>query len=168
MRARRTTATIALGAVVLAACGPGSADSPVAAPAAGPPSPAEARAPSAESDITDVAELPVVDPPTDELGSSADRPPDAAPAGASTPESEPNDEPSSVTWPDDRCSADNSPTPVAAADGPPPILELRAESVDSPLPDLAVRRINCSGGWENLRNELPSDRPLLVWFWAPH
>jgi len=71
-------------------------------------------------------------------------------------------------WPDDGCSADNKPTPTESAEGPAPALELRAESADSPLPDLAVRRINCNGGWVNLRNELPSDRPLLVWFWAPH
>jgi hypothetical protein len=73
-----------------------------------------------------------------------------------------------VVWPDDGCNADNSPTPTESADGPAPVLELRAESANSPLPDLAVRRINCNGGWVNLRNELPSELPLLVWFWAPH
>ena len=73
-----------------------------------------------------------------------------------------------VVWPDDGCSADNSPTPTESAAGPAPIIELRAESANSPLPDLAVRRINCNGGWVNLRNEIPSALPLLVWFWAPH
>jgi hypothetical protein len=38
----------------------------------------------------------------------------------------------------------------------------------SPLPDLAVRQINCGGGWVNLKNEIPADKPLLIWFWAPH
>ena len=85
------------------------------------------------------------------------------------PEPEPT-EPSEpeVVWPDDGCSADNSPTPAAAADGPAPGVAVRPESADGPLPDLAVRRINCKGGWENLRNEIPSAQPLLVWFWAPH
>ena len=35
-------------------------------------------------------------------------------------------------------------------------------------PILVVRRINCAGGWINLRNEIPADKPVLVWFWAPY
>ena len=38
----------------------------------------------------------------------------------------------------------------------------------SPLPELAVRQLNGDGGWVQLKNELPADKPLLVWFWAPH
>jgi hypothetical protein len=49
-----------------------------------------------------------------------------------------------------------------------PSIEVRAESVGNALPDLAVRRINCAGGWVNLKNEIPASTPLLVWFWAPH
>ncbi len=87
------------------------------------------------------------------------------PAAEPPPESAP--EPS-VLWPDEACSRDNSPTAAASADGPPPALDLRPESTGNPLPDLAVRRINCGPGWVNLKNEVPADRPLLVWFWAPH
>ena len=68
----------------------------------------------------------------------------------------------------DGCSSDNSPTAVVAAPGPTPETAVRPESADSPLPDLAVRRINCAGGGGNLRNAIPSDRPVLVWFWAPY
>jgi hypothetical protein len=57
---------------------------------------------------------------------------------------------------------------VVAAPSPAPEVAVRPESANSPLPDLAVRRINCVGGWVNLRNEIPADRPVLVWFWAPH
>ena len=46
--------------------------------------------------------------------------------------------------------------------------KVAAASADNPLPDIAVRRINCAGGWVNLKNELPADRPVLIWFWAPH
>ena len=70
--------------------------------------------------------------------------------------------------PEDGCSPDNSPTEVVAAPGPAPEVAVRPESAASPLPDLAVRRINCAGGWVNLRNEIPADRPVLVWFWAPY
>ena len=68
----------------------------------------------------------------------------------------------------DGCSTDNSPTEVAAAPDPAPVIAVDAASADNELPDLAVRRINCAGGWVNLKNEIPADRPLLVWFWAPY
>jgi hypothetical protein len=70
--------------------------------------------------------------------------------------------------PGDGCSPDNAPTEVVAAPGPAPEIAVRPESATSPLPDLAVRRINCAGGWVNLRNEIPADRAVLVWFWAPY
>lgn len=62
---------------------------------------------------------------------------------------------------------DGSALPEPAA-GPVPQLAIDPESVSSPLPDIAVRRLNGEGGWVQLKNELPSDKPLLVWFWAPH
>lgn len=58
------------------------------------------------------------------------------------------------------------PTP---ADGPIPDLPVTAEAAaGSPLPAVTVRQINGDGGFVQLKNALPSDRPLLVWFWAPH
>jgi hypothetical protein len=112
--------------------------------------PEAASEPEAESPAEEPVEEPVAEEPVEE-------------PVAEEPAPEPE-----MLWPDDGCSADNSPTPAATAEGPAPSVALRPESVDGPLPDLAVRRINCKGGWENLRNELPADRPLLVWFWAPH
>ena len=53
--------------------------------------------------------------------------------------------------------------------GPVPVLPVSAEAAaGSPLPEIAVRQINGDGGWVQFKNELPSDKPLLVWFWAPH
>jgi hypothetical protein len=53
--------------------------------------------------------------------------------------------------------------------GPIPALPVAEASVTgSPLPAVTVRRINGEGGWVQFRNELPSEKPLLVWFWAPH
>lgn len=55
------------------------------------------------------------------------------------------------------------------AEGPIPDLPVSAEAAaGSPLPEVTVRRINGEGGFVQLKNALPSDRPLLVWFWAPH
>ena len=59
--------------------------------------------------------------------------------------------------PDDGCSPDNSPSRVVAAPGPAPEVAVRPESAASPLPDLAVRRINCAGGWVGLDPDV--DRP---------
>ena len=53
------------------------------------------------------------------------------------------------------------------APGPAPELEVATESVDSQLPEVAVRQLNGEGGWVQFKNELPSEQPLLVWFWAP-
>lgn len=108
--------------------------------------------------------------PTEAPSATTTAPANTASVTEPTPSPSPTTEPPGpeFVWPDDGCSADNSPTPAAAAEGPAPAVEVRPESADGPLPDLAVRRINCKGGWENLRNELPSEQPLLVWFWAPH
>jgi len=178
MRAGRISATIAVASMLAAACGSGANDAPVAAP----PVPATqaqesqpAQSPTA-SDSKDDPELPLIDDvPTDDgvagegsADGSLDESAAVEPTSLPEPASEPADDDPTMAWPDDGCSADNSPMPAAAADGPSPLIEVRAESIDSPLPDLAVRRINCNGGWVNLRNELPSDQPLLVWFWAPH
>ena len=58
------------------------------------------------------------------------------------------------------------PEPAA---GPVPELPVSPEAMlASPLPEIAVRQINGDGGWVQFKNELPSDKPLLVWFWAPH
>lgn len=60
-------------------------------------------------------------------------------------------------------------TVPAPADGPIPQLPVTPEAAaGSPLPEITVRRINGDGGFVQLKNALPSDRPLLVWFWAPH
>lgn len=76
------------------------------------------------------------------------------------------------------CGTGDTEPPVAAdgsvitlpapADGPVPDLPVEAAAASSPLPNIAVRRINGEGGWAQLKNELPAERALLVWFWAPH
>lgn len=65
-------------------------------------------------------------------------------------------------------SADSAVTLPAPAEGPPPDLPVAEASQASPLPEVAVRQINGDGGWVQFRDEIPSEQPLLVWFWAPH
>lgn len=53
--------------------------------------------------------------------------------------------------------------------GPLPEVPVTPEAaVGSPLPEVTVRQLNGDGGFVQLKNALPSDKPLLVWFWAPH
>ena len=72
--------------------------------------------------------------------------------------------------PEPPTAADGSPiTLPEPATGPAPALPVSADAeAGSPLPEVAVRRINGDGGWVQFKNELPSDKPLLMWFWAPH
>ena len=65
-------------------------------------------------------------------------------------------------------SADPGITLPAPVEGSPPDLPVAEASQSSPLPEVAVRQINGDGGWVQFRNEIPSELPLLVWFWAPH
>ncbi len=173
MRAPGYFAAAAVAATLLAACGSTGADtggSAVAPPSdsstvvvstTDAPAPARQRGPRRAGDIRTFVDSDTPDEPvTSEPSADSDMPDEPV---ATSPGAEP-----AILWPDDGCSADNSATPTESAEGPAPVLERRADSANSPLPDLAVRRINCNGGWVNLRNELPSDRPLLVWFWAPH
>ena len=94
-------------------------------------------------------------------GDSSDPPP-AAQSSATTSASLP------AATTNDGCSSDNSPTDVVVTPGAAPAIAIRPESAAGPLPDLVVRRVNCAGGWVNLRNEVPADKPVLVWFWAPY
>lgn len=65
--------------------------------------------------------------------------------------------------------ADSTVELPAPAPGPVPTLAVSPRSAAaSPLPDIAVRRLNGEGGWVQFKDELPSEQPLLVWFWAPH
>lgn len=169
------------GALMLAACGGsdgGTADeAPSAAPAgAGDTSsdaPVDTEKPDADSSGTTPSDASNAD--SAGADSATDTPTDTGTANAASAgdssigESSGGGDAADIAWPDEACSADSSPTALDNAAAPPTGVAIRAISAtDSLLPDLAVRRINCGGGWINLRNELPAAQPLLVWFWAPH
>jgi hypothetical protein len=169
MKGRRALAATIVGLFILAACGGADAPNialapiPAAAPAPDAPSPpANAEADESQASAPSPAASNQVEAPA---GSSPQAPPAEATApGTAAAETVA----ASAAWPTDGCSLDNAATTPDIAVAPAPPLSVRAESIASPLPDLAVRRINCAGGWVNLKNELPSVEPLLVWFWAPH
>lgn len=160
--------SVALAGVVLVlvACGSPGTDSP---PVAGPV-PTTAVVPT---DDTAAPIEPIADS-TIASGTPTTASEEAGATAATAATEEPEQAPATTAAPEaraaDGCSADNSPTEPDVADGPAPAIEVRAAAAAAvnPLPDLAVRRINCDGGWVNLKNELPGALPLLVWFWAPH
>ena len=173
MQPRRLLATLAGASLVVAACGSGTGGEATGqvAPTPAPADPAATPSPSTSAATQPVPEATPADASgsSDTTAATAAAAPAPSPApGSTAPPVEPTSTVAAVVWPDDGCNADNSPTATESAAGPAPSLEVRAESADSPLPDLAVRRINCNGGWVNLRNEIPSILPLLVWMWAPH
>lgn len=170
---RRTAPLLTAAVIVLAACGSGDAATPAAAPATG------ARETSATAAPAPTSVSPTAPPAADTAPATTPAATDpvatTAPSGTSAATSPaPTDAPPASTAdpaparPDDGCSSDNSPTAPEVAEGPAPTIEVAAVSAANPLPDVVVRRINCAGGWVNLKNELPADRPLLIWFWAPH
>jgi ABC-type glycerol-3-phosphate transport system substrate-binding protein len=60
------------------------------------------------------------------------------------------------------CGASSDPSSTAAE------ADASGDSdVPSALPDVDVVDVG-AGATVNLRSLLPSDRPLLIWFWAPH
>ena len=65
-------------------------------------------------------------------------------------------------------SAAKAPVPSAAAGGhETTAAAVAAAPKPSPLPDVTVRDA-ATGQPVALAAQLPADRPLLVWFWAPH
>lgn len=161
-RRRVLPAAILAGALVLAACGEGSSgsDSATSGPAASDAPPATA-APDAETDA-DVdaqadapdesvateppAELPattVIDAVDDETETATD-------ADEPAPEPEPAVAPAEIGG---RAFATDV-QPAADFDG-------------NPFPDLVVDDVGRASE-ANIRNILPSDRPVLLWTWAPH
>ncbi len=181
MRRCRVASWLAGGVVVLTACGSPSTTELAAQPAApGTDAPAAATTelPAQPDDTAAPSPIPSDGTAASEPTTPAETPAESTPATASSETSEPLPEsttatteppvaePAAVPALDAGCSVDNTVTDVA--DGPVPALDVRAESLANPLPDVAVRQINCAGGWVNLKNALPNDKPLLVWFWAPH
>lgn len=51
--------------------------------------------------------------------------------------------------------------------GPRPNLPVDAVSANGPLPPVTVRDLT-QDRWVQFANFLPADKPVLVWFWAPH
>lgn len=179
---RRSLIGLMAGALVLAACGSpadqaGSQSSPDStAPATAGAAAVETAASDPTGDpITETT--PMTSPESESAVGEAATTDATAPGetteitaepAATTPATTPATGSPAPARPDDGCSADNTSTPTDVADGPVPAIDVLAASASNPLPDIAVRRINCAGGWVNLKNELPADTPLLVWFWAPH
>ena len=154
MQHRSTGALIGAALFSLAACGPGSDG---AAPPVVEEQDAAAAAPVADgiSDETDVASTQAS---ADEQVTATNAPEQPASTGA--PESE---------------SPAETAAPQAAAPAEPVVggrlfaadVQSAAQFDGNPFPDLIVEDIG-KNAQVNIQNILPSDRPVLLWAWAPH
>ena len=62
---------------------------------------------------------------------------------------------------------DGSNAKPALDSGPRPNLPVDAVSANGPLPPVTVRDLT-QDRWVQFANFLPANKPVLVWFWAPH
>jgi hypothetical protein len=155
MNARRATVLVAGIGLTLAACGtsePAAETVPIATEA---PTATAAPATDAPNDETP-AETPADSETRAEVPATDDAP-GAAPAT-------------------DAAAAEPAPTDAVPAEPEPPTVggrtfattvEPDAQFDGNPFPDLVVDDVG-RGGEANIANILPSDRPVLLWTWAPH
>ena len=157
-RACALTAAIGLS---LAACGTGSdsADQTTPGePAIAEPAPTESDAadssPTTGAEVTDLAETAETQTPPEstvaEPAPAATQP--AATESASAADTAPPTEPAS---------------PEVGGRALATTVEPPSQFDANPFPDLVVEDIGRSGE-ANIANILPSDRPVLLWTWAPH
>ena len=112
-------------------------------------------------------------------GEATDDPLDGAATDASA-EAPADEAPSDPPATDPRATdppATDPPATEATATGPEPVpvggrtfataVEPESQFDANPFPDLVVNDVG-RGGEANLANILPSDRPVLLWTWAPH
>lgn len=167
MISRRTSALAAAMGFVLVACGT-SSDSDTAEPAATE----AAVAADVDAPATDAAAAPAAT--TAEASSVT-----AAPTDPSRSDPPATDAPVEVT---EAPSEEPAAAPPATEPAPPatqpaaPEVGGRAFATDvepdsqfdgNPFPDLVVEDVGRAGS-ANLANIVPSDRPVLLWTWAPH
>lgn len=159
MNSRRITVLAAGLALTLAACGT-----------------SDSSTPSSEASPTETA------PPADAVADDVDTPAEQSDAAQpDTVATEPVDE--STRGTDVQATISPTDDEAAPADTEPPLVQPAAPEVGgralatdvgaeaqfdgNPLPDLVVADVGRSGE-ANIANLLPSDRPLLLWAWAPH
>ena len=153
MNAPRVAVLLAAVGLTLAACGtsePVSDSDTTQPPAAEVPPTNDAPAASPATGTDPAGDPPITEPPPPEpsgTNAPADAPASEAPA-TEAPPAEPQPAPLGG-----RTFA-TSVEPAARFDG-------------NPFPDLVVDDVG-RGGEANIANILPSDRPVLLWTWAPH
>jgi hypothetical protein len=125
-------------------------------------------------------EAPVESPPTEADAPSDEIPPETpavpdtdtdtnveVPGTDDTPEAAPaTDAPVAEPIPTDAPPAEREP-PAVGGRSFATAVEPDAQFDGNPFPDLVVDDVG-RGGEANIANILPSDRPVLLWTWAPH
>jgi hypothetical protein len=118
-------------------------------------------------------------PPPTETAQTNDSPNEPSATDAEPADNEPPAEPP-TTEPTTSDAVAETPAPEVPATEPPPAeaaplggrafsttVESDAQFDGNPFPDLVVDDVGRDGE-ANIANILPSDRPVLLWTWAPH
>lgn len=158
MRRSRTITLLAATTIALAACGGSAPSADEVASSAVPVLPDTANpVPDSEAVTADDS---AVDGGSTDGGVAGDTAVDTAPAASDDAPAE-----STAGEPAVAESTPAAPEPGGRALGS----ELRPESAfaSNPLPDLLVDDVR-RGTEVNVANLLPSERPVLLWAWAPH
>lgn len=154
MRCRRSSVAVLAISLALAACGGGVADDD---------GDLDATTNTTEPGGSDTTSDTAPEDTPDDTSASDDAAPDESTAdetGETTAPDEPEpDEPEQVDG--EIVLPDPEPGPVPDL----PVSPASAEA--SPFPEIAIRRLNGEGGWVQFKDLLPSEQPLLLWFWAP-
>lgn len=156
MRFGRSSVAALAVSLALAACGGAPADDDTGADPARPGSSPDAATQPVDADPNDPAT-------TSETESAPE-----APTAEPDPESDDTTEPDDTTDSDDAEQSDGEIVLPEPEPGPVPDLPVSPASAEaSPFPEVAVRQLNGEGGWVQFKDLLPSEQPLLLWFWAP-
>lgn len=175
MQHRRRGAFIGAALLTLAACGSGSDDA-ATAPVTDAPIATDAPADDpAQADQETTEAAATEEPDSDEATAATNTSPTEAPVEAADSNDAP--ESSDAAPPDDDTAPETVATEVPAPEAPAepvvggrlfaPDVQPDAQFDGNPFPDLVVDDIG-KDAKVNLKNVLPSDRPVLLWAWAPH
>ena len=172
MRRFRTTPLLAATAISLAACGGSAPQAEEVASSAVPVLPDEANPVPDSAAVTadETADDSDSSRATGDAGDTTETDATGGDAGPVDGDTESGDTENGDIENGDTANADAETAPSAPEPGGRDLgSELRPESAtaSNPLPDLLVDDVR-RGAQVNVANLLPSERPVLLWAWAPH
>lgn len=165
MTAPRIAVLMAATGLTLAACGSGSDSAP---PVTEPPVVTNAPAADAAEPADDFSEADTeAEPPVASAIDDTTEPEAVSDPPPTEPADEPADETAAEAPPATEAPVEVPAEPVLGGRSLAADVQPQAQFESNPFPDLVVNDVG-KGTQVNVANILPSDRPVLLWAWAPH